>query len=92
MLTEKQELPFYQPRQVSNHSVRPTVLDHKTIPPLFMISVYHGPGRKPAESLRETLSAIKAKSPSANLSLLQCFHRDGRLDAGQAVTVSEVSF
>lgn len=59
-----------------------------------MIHVYHGPGRKPAfaESLLQTLSAIKAKSPSANLSLLQCFHSDGQLDVGQAVTVSEVSF
>lgn len=59
-----------------------------------MIYVYHGPGRKPAfaEALLETLSAIKAKSPAANLSLLQCFHSDGWLDVEQAVTVSEVSF
>lgn len=56
--------------------------------------MFYGPGRKPAfaESLLETLSAIKAKSPSANLSLLQCFHSDRRLDVKQAVTVSEVSF
>lgn len=59
-----------------------------------MIYVYHGPGSKPAfaESLLETLSAIKAKSPSASHSLLQRFHSDGWLHVGQAVTVSEVSF